>query len=275
MPRSLKHLEQGLGISGQEKGRRSLWAEAEREGQRNRRADLEEQRQNHGQGGECGPRAPAASWTLPHRTGSPHGAYGTGSPATRGHGQRSRGQTGHVGERSFLHPRVTKPCWPRPAWSSPRPGLPLQPPGVGEGVSPGKQGDQKEEQWLNHQPVPPSLSPRTRKPSHSSFDLVQGLPGGPSPAPLLPAGAQPLCRAQALSHTGLTCPSHPANPACTYRHGQAMHTHQSRGLRTPALTLPAQMMAISEGSALGACTTQIIPPPLVPRSYSPRATGLE
>lgn len=76
-PRSLKHPEWGRGIIGREAGRRRLWAEAERGGQRNRRLDPEEWRQNQGRGVSVGPEPqrcvpdPALSPHLWHRGAGP------------------------------------------------------------------------------------------------------------------------------------------------------------------------------------------------------------
>lgn len=154
------------------------------------------------------------------------------------------------------------------------PSLPLQPPpGVEEGVSPGKQGDQREEERLNHQHVLPSLSPRTRKPSHSSSDVVQGLPGGSSPTRLLLAMAQPLCQARACSHTGLTHSSHPAIArmrALPY----PGHAHAA----DPTLTLPAQVAAISSRrtGCLGPMLDGSSPTPFsLEADLCPGETGLE
>lgn len=86
-------------------------------------------------------------WILPNHTGGPR------NTCAQGHAQGNR-----------LCRRKKTPCvpgLPSPAapgqLGAPQPGLPLQPPGVEEGVSPGKQGHQKEKKLINHQPGPPSL----------------------------------------------------------------------------------------------------------------------
>lgn len=86
-------------------------------------------------------------WILHNHTGGPR------NTCAQGHAQGNR-----------LCRRKKTPCvpgLPSPAapgqLGAPQPGLPLQPPGVEEGVSPGKQGHQKEKKLINHQPGPPSL----------------------------------------------------------------------------------------------------------------------
>lgn len=105
---------------------------------------------------------------------------------------------------------------------------PPQPPDAEEGVSPGKQGDQKEKKSIHHRPVPPSLLSMHQGAFPQPLPCSSRTPGRCPPSLLPAVPAQPPLRISSaqVCTTPPTPTTHTHRCACTHvRAHTCTHTH--------------------------------------------------
>lgn len=105
---------------------------------------------------------------------------------------------------------------------------PPQPPGAEEGVSPGKQGDQKEKKSIHHRPAPPSLLSMHQGAFPQPLPCGSRTPGRCPPSLLPAVPAQPPLRISSaqVCTTPPTPTTHTHRCACTHvRTHTCTHTH--------------------------------------------------